>query len=218
MTERLKEGILQYLWAISPDWATNRQILEATGIVSHSQVYRLTRELRQAGLIEGHQLGRLWIFWVAESPAFQLVLPWQASADEPPSAVGTPALTPPQFESLARQVMAEHLGVTLTPGQVPGVPKVFDLVSSDGACVGDVKYLSLIEGHRPPSATLAAIAERVWLLEKTGARVPFLVFGNDRRVPAQWLGRYGRLASRVHFYFLDDAGRLEMLQAPEAGS
>jgi hypothetical protein len=105
--------------------------------------------------------------------------------------------------------------VTLAPGQVPGVPKVFDLVSSDGTCVGDVNYLSLIEGHRPPSATLGAISERVWLLEKTAARVAFLVFGNDRRVPAQWLGRYGRLASRVHFFFLDNAGTLEVLQQPD---
>jgi hypothetical protein len=30
-----KERILDYLWATSPEWATNAQIREATGVSSH---------------------------------------------------------------------------------------------------------------------------------------------------------------------------------------
>jgi hypothetical protein len=216
MTELLKERILQYLWSIAPDWATNHQILEATGIPAHHQVYRLTQELQRAGLIEGDQLGQLWIFWVADSPAFQLVLPWERTDGEVPQPVGDAGLTPPQFEALARRVLGEHLGVTLQPGQVTGVPAAFDLVSNDGAYVGDARLMSRVEGPRPPAAQFAAIAERVWLLEKTGAAHPCLVFGHDRRVPAHWLSLYERLAPRIAFYFLADDGTLELLHAPES--
>jgi hypothetical protein len=45
MSKTHRERILDYLWSISPDWATNSQIKEATGIRSHQQVYLLTREL-----------------------------------------------------------------------------------------------------------------------------------------------------------------------------
>jgi hypothetical protein len=62
-----------------------------------------------------------------------------------------------------------------------------------------------------PPAKFSAIAEHVWLLEKTGAATAFLVFGNDRRVPEQWLERYGHLVVGVQFYFLSDEGELEEL-------
>ena len=65
-------------------------------------------------------------------------------------------------------------------------------------------------------ADFATIAEHVWLLEKTGAPTTFLVFGNDREVPALWLERYGSLATGVAFYFLADGGRLELLAPPSA--
>ena len=59
------------------------------------------------------------------------------------------------------------------------------------------------------------IAERVWLLEKTGAPSTFLVFGNDRQVPNLWLERYGNLRSSVTFYFLTDGGQVEVLAPPK---
>lgn len=49
-------------------------------------------------------------------------------------------------------------------------------------------------------------------MEKTGARETFLVFGNDRRVPEQWLERYGNLVGDVSFYFLSAAGDLERIK------
>jgi len=63
-----------------------------------------------------------------------------------------------------------------------------------------------------PPAKFSIIGEHVWLLERTGAPVQFLVFGNDRNVPVRWLQRYGHLAPNVVFYFLTDAGVLENLR------
>ena len=39
-----KERVLDYLWSISPEYATNSQIRDATGIKPHQQVYLLTQE------------------------------------------------------------------------------------------------------------------------------------------------------------------------------
>ena len=55
-------------------------------------------------------------------------------------------------------------------------------------------------------------AGQVWVVERTGAAVQFLVFGNDRSIPLQWLKRYGHLAPDVAFYFLTDSGQLEDLR------
>jgi len=208
-----KERILDYLWSISPKLATNSQIREGTGIRSHQQVYLLTRDLMYAGLIRGEQRGREWVFWADESIDAQFTSPGRAA----PGKMYTRAereITWQVFEDLAQTVMSTHFGVPLTPGEVPGVPKRFDLVSPDKGIVGDAKYLTLVRGQRLPPAKFSVIAEHVWLLEKTGASVTFLVFGNDRQVPTLWLQRYGNLASGVAFYFLTDDGVLELLWTP----
>jgi len=70
-----------------------------------------------------------------------------------------------------------------------------------------------VYGQRLPPAKFSVIAEHVWLLEKTGAPVPFLVFGHDRQVPALWLDRFGNLVSGVRFYFIADDGRLEEMRS-----
>jgi hypothetical protein len=209
-----RERVLDYLWSISPDYATNSQIREATGIKSHQQVYMLTREFMGARLIQGEQRGREWIFWADESPAVQLASPGQVPMRE----VLTQAekqLSPRAFEDLARSVMSAHFRVPLVSGQVPGVPKEFDMVSPDGRVVGDAKYFTLVRGQRLPPAKFSVIAEHVWLLERTGAPTTFLVFGNDRQVPELWLQRYGNLVPGVAFYFLSDDGMLELLQEAE---
>jgi len=107
--------------------------------------------------------------------------------------------------------MSKHFGEPLATGEAAGVPKRFDLVSADGQIVGDAKYFTLVGGERLPPAKFSVIAEHVWLLEKTTARVRFLVFGNDRRVPGVWLKRYGHLVEQVVFFFLSDEGQLEEL-------
>ena len=45
MSRTHRERILDYLWSIAPDYATNGQIRKGTGISSHQQVYLLTLEL-----------------------------------------------------------------------------------------------------------------------------------------------------------------------------
>jgi hypothetical protein len=211
MSRTHRERILDYLWSISPDYATNSQIREATGIGSHQQVYLLTQELMYSHLIRGEQRGREWTFWADESPVVQLASPGWASRRDLVTEVQE-RLTPRAFEDLARTVMSKHFGVPLVPGQVPGVHKEWDMVSADGDIVGDAKYFTLVHGQRLPPAKFSVIAEHVWLLEKTGAPLTFLVFGNDRQVPEFWLQRYGSLVSGVSFYFLADDGTLEVLR------
>jgi hypothetical protein len=214
MSKTHRERILDYLWSIAPDWATNSQIQEATGIHSHQQVYLLTRELMGASLIRGERRGREWAFGADESLVIRLASPGRASYSEL-SSHAEKELSPSAFEDLARAVMGRHFGVPLAPGQMSGVPKEWDMVSPDGDVVGDAKYFTLVQGQRLPPAKFSIIAEHVWLLEKTGAQIPFLVFGNDRQVPVLWLQRYGSLASGVAFYFLTDEGVPEQLNSPD---
>jgi hypothetical protein len=205
-----KERILDYLWSIAPERATNSQIRAATGISSHQQVYLLTQELMRT-YIRGERRGNEWVFWSNESLAAQFTSLGRASPQEIAAQAGQ-RLTPDAFEKLAQHRMGEHFGVSLAPGTVPGIPKEFDLVSPDKAIVGDAKYYTLVRGQRLPPAKLSVIAEYVWLLERTGAPTRFLVFGNDRQVPELWLKRYGKLALEVVFYFLADDGALEWLK------
>jgi hypothetical protein len=175
----------------------------------------LTQELMHSRLIRGEQRGREWVFWADESPAVQLASPGWAPRHEVVTQASE-KLSPAAFEELAQAVMGRHLGVPLAAGQIPGVPKEWDMVSPDGDIVGDAKYFTLVQGQRLPPAKFSVIAEHVWLLEKTGAPMTFLAFGNDRQVPVLWLRRYGSLASGVAFYFLSDDGALELLQtSPE---
>jgi hypothetical protein len=95
---------------------------------------------------------------------------------------------------------------------LPGIPKLFDLVSSDKTIIGDAKYLTMVRGTSIPPAKFATIAEYVWLLEKTGAKKKFLVFGKDKRVPLEWLKRYGSLVNHIDFYFIDENQKLEKLK------
>ena len=99
--------------------------------------------------------------------------------------------------------------------KLPNIPKKFDLVSEDGTIVGDAKYFDMVRGQNTPPAKFSIIAEHVWLLEKAHARVKFLVFGNNRRVPTVWLKKYGHLVQSVSFLFLHENGDLEMLDATE---
>lgn len=125
-------------------------------------------------------------------------------------------ISPLAFEERARLVLSAYYSVELAPGTVPGIPKRFDMVSSDRQVVGDAKSYALVGGTRRPPAKLATISEYIWLLEKTGAPDTFLVFGNDRRVPELWLKDYSPLLSNVAFYFLHNDNRLEFLNRGQA--
>jgi hypothetical protein len=200
------ERVLDYLWSVSPNGATNAEIRVATGIQPHQQVYMITSELVRKGKIRSRKTGREWVFYVGETTEEVLSSPGKAHP-----GTTTSSLSAAQFEELARRVFSKYFGATLNEGQVPGVPKLFDFVSPDGSIVGDAKYFTLVGGHRLPPAKFSVIAEHVWLLEKTGAKHKFLVFGNDREVPVRWLARFGHLCGDVKIYFLSDDRHLENL-------
>lgn len=58
------------------------------------------------------------------------------------------------------------------------------------------------------------ISEHVWMLENIDADTKFLVFGNDKRVPLEWLRRYSYLVKTVKFYFINREGEIEELLQP----
>jgi len=106
-----------------------------------------------------------------------------------------------QFEEEARIFMSKYYSKELLACKHPNVPKIFDMISDDCEIVGDAKFYTMVRGNSLPPAKFATIAEHVWLLEKTGAQHKFLIFGNDRRVPEEWLKRYGDLVDGVDFFF-----------------
>lgn len=211
-----KEQILDFLWAIAPRRVSNADIRAGTGIGSAQQVYLLTRELWHTGLIQGESVGRESRFWADEAPDGLLTSlgPVAPGASRSQRAA---ALTPQDFTALAQTALSAYFGVTLQPGVVAGVPHCFDLVAPAGDIVGDSLYYPQATQSHWPSAKFAVISERVWLLTQTAARTRFLVFGNDRDIPAVWLRRYGALASEVTCYFLSAAGELDCLSAAGYG-
>ena len=202
------ERMLDYLWSVSPDGATNSQIADRLGIRSHQTVYMLTQDLLNRGLLQGEQRGREWVFYAVEDATMS---PTPSRVPASQTAVASGAFSPAAFEALTRRILGVRFGTVLSPGSVPGVRKRFDFVSPDRRIVGDAKFYSLVRGIARPPAKFATIAEHVWLLEKTGAPTTFLVFGNDRQVPLWWLERYGNLLSGVVLYFLTEDGQLEVL-------
>jgi len=205
MTNR--ELVLTYLRSVSPRAASNRDILEATGIESRREVHELTQELLGEERIHGVKRDREWLFWIGEPKA----LPEPIPTPRRRRRMGRRA-----FLDLARQRMSQHFETELESGWVGEVHKEFAFVAPYGRIVGDALYLRRLRGTRWPPAKGARISERVWLLEKTGAPETFLVFGNNRQVPVMWLERYGNLVSGVRFFFLAADGQLEELSNPAA--
>jgi len=116
-----------------------------------------------------------------------------------------------EFEDLAREKMSQHFGVKLARCQKGQFCNEFDMLSADGTVLGDAKYLTLVRGIQMPPAKFMKIAGHVWMLQGSTAQRRFLVFGNQRDVPREWLQRYGRLVQNVEFYFLAADGKLESL-------
>jgi len=123
--------------------------------------------------------------------------------------------SPRDFEEFARRIMSEYFGVELKPRKKPSWPKTFDMVSPDYRIVGDAKYYTMVRGKRLPPAKFANISQGVLFLESIDADVKFLAFGNDIRVPIEWLKRYGYLLKAVKFYFIHTDGRVEELKPPK---
>ncbi len=199
-----KDLVLRHLNFIYPQEATNSDIVKATKIEPHQQVYIITQKLLQAGQISGRQTGKGWFFKaIPASEEASEMLAEETVPEEFPSSAS--------FESLARKVFSRYYGTPLKPGSLPGIPKKWDLLSEDGTIVGDAKYYTLVGGSSLPPAKFSTIAEHVWLLEKTNAQTKFLVFGNQIEVPQRWLARYGKLVSDISFFFLDHEGNITPL-------
>jgi protein gp37 len=179
-----------------------------SGPKPHQQVFVITRDLMVRGLIRGARSGKEWRFSATTQAQSNRV---QARSGTDLPEASTAVVSPADFEKLAQRAMEALFGTPLAGSRVDGIRKIFDFVSHDHRIVGDAKYFAMVQGERLPSAKFSIIAEHVWLLEKTSAERRFLVFGNDRRVPIEWLERYGHLVRSVEFYFLDAAGRLQRL-------
>ena len=215
MTNR--ERIVECLQAVAPRAMSNSDIVSATQVKPHQQVFQITGQLMAEGLIKGRKLGKEWLFsWQGTRDTTR---PLEAIQLQPPTVPEVPGAryTPGDFERAAQIAMGSHFGTTLRPGSVPGVPKRFDLVSPDQKIVGDAKYYSLVNGIGLPPAKFSIIGEHVWLLEKTRADHQFLIFGNDRRVPLTWLARYGSLVRSCQFFFLSKEGTLQVMHGDQGG-
>lgn len=199
-----RDVVLDFLRSISPRDATNAEIVARTGVRPHQQVFQITKDLYQHGVVRGSQGGGEWRFWAADDAA-------KRRSVQPAPSTEAVANAARVFEKRAQRLMSELYGVPLAPGKVPGVPKAFDLVSADKTIVGDAKFYTMVNGVGLPPAKFATIAEYVWLLEKTFGAKKFLVFGNERRVPEEWLARFGRLVSGIEFYFLGSSEVIERL-------
>jgi hypothetical protein len=133
--------------------------------------------------------------------------PLRVVRESRPLTAGSPAGAS-SGQEIARRALDQRFGQALSPRAIGDVPRRFDFVSADGSVVGS---------FQPPSdapsaqASLAAISQEVWLLEKSGAREPVLVFASDRLVALEWIARFGHLAGAVRFFFLSDDGRLDEL-------
>lgn len=193
-----KELILRHLRFIFPQEVSISDLERATNVHPHQQVYIITRDLRQKGFISGRRIGTEW-FFKAKSGEDILEVP---QSDLPPEK--DQSSNSRTFEDTARIIFSTHFNAHLTAGSLPGVPKIWDMISSDGKIVGDAKYYTLVGGTSLPPAKFATIAEHVWLLEKTSAETKFLVFGNQIEVPQLWLARYGKLLKDVQFFFMND--------------
>jgi len=120
-------------------------------------------------------------------------------------------LTPRAFEDFARFHMSAFFGKELRPRKKGRWPKLFDMVSEDYQIVGDAKYMTMVRGKRLPPAKFSVIAEHVWMLENIDATTRFLIFGNDKRVPGEWIKRYGKFVRTVKFFFLTKDGKITEL-------
>ena len=117
-----------------------------------------------------------------------------------------------EFEEHARKYMTIYFDKDFIEKNPDNFPKRFDLVSLYKVIVCDAKYLTMVHGRGFPPAKMMEISGHVWLLEKVNTKRRFLVFGNQKQVPVEWLNKYGNLPTTVEFYFLDAHGQVENLR------
>lgn len=162
------EVVLRHLNFVYPQEATNSDIVKATKIEPHQQVFIITRASPEparfpAGKLAGNGSSKPFLVLKKLRKLYMK----NRFLEESPNSIS--------FESLARQVFSQYYGTPLKPGSLPGIPKKWDLLSEDGTIVGDAKYYTLVGGSSLPPAKFSTIAEHVWLLEKN--QCPDQIFG-----------------------------------------
>lgn len=113
----------------------------------------------------------------------------------------------------ARDALRHAHGVPFAAASPAPLRAPLALVSGDGRIVGDALYGVRHHRGRVAPARIAAISERVWLLERTPAEERILVFLATDPAPREWLRRYGHVQRGVRFLALGRGGLAELTSA-----
>lgn len=200
--------VLDFVKSAGANCVSDSDICAATGIKQRKQVSQITRKLLDSGKISGKFEKGQWQF---AASVFQRS-PKSSSALENAAALLDDIPVPRKFLRCAIETMSEIYGTPLRALLMAPVDRCFDLVSSDKKICGEVNYFALVRGLGSPIAKLALIGEQMWLLERTAAKKKFLLFGNDPKMPALWLQRYGHIQRSIDFFFMSDSGVLERIR------
>jgi hypothetical protein len=199
--------VLDFVGGAGSNGVSDSDIVAATGIKQQKQVMQITRKLLDSGKISGKWQKGQWQF---AASTFQRS-PNSTSALENAATLLDDIPVPRKFLKCAVETMSQLYDAPLRALSVPPVGRYFDLVSADKKICGEVNYFALVRGLGSPIAKLALIGEQLWLLERTTAKKKFLLFGNDPKMPALWLQRFGHIERSVDFFFLSDSGVLEKI-------
>ncbi len=202
-----KEKILDYLWQIAPEKATNKQIVKDAGLISHQVGYMITQELLRNNQIIGDRETGSWLFTV--NPATSLKTP---HGDMRLTASGSVFYDPKRLKLSIEKELSAKTKTKKWGGTVPGFPKEFDFVSEDGSIVADIAQISMVSGEKLMLSKFSMVSEMVWLLEKAPAERRIIIFtGDTEELPQTWLNRLGSL-TKVEFFFIDELGKLKVLK------
>jgi hypothetical protein len=203
-----KERVLDYLWQIAPEKATNKQIAKDAGLVSHQVAYMLTQELLRNRQIIGERGNGNWLFTV--NPATSLKTP---HGDMRLTASGSVFYDPKRLKASIEKELSSKTKNKKWGGK-PSIdfPKEFDFVSEDGTIIADIAQISMVSGEKLMLAKFSMVSEMVWLLEKVPAERRILIFtGDTEELPQNWLSRLGALTT-VEFFFIDEFGKMKQLK------
>jgi hypothetical protein len=141
MTNR--DRVIEFLRRVAPDEASNADILSGVGIKPHQQIFRITNQLVSEGLIRGRKLGKEWVFTWGGGPPPERFSMNPLKVEPTPKVLSGIYVTAIDFGRQAQVALSCHFGAALKAGEVPPVPKRFDLISRDRTIVGDAKFLHL---------------------------------------------------------------------------
>jgi hypothetical protein len=210
--------VYEYLKKISPEWATYDVIQKDTKIQPATQIFQIIKLLLSYGMIvseRGHFRENEWAFSVRPSINSALDLIPQARVGQATriEVVHETSTDPLQleFEARAAITLGSHFGLPFQKSVPVGVPKKFNLVSTDGEFIGEAVYFPPGEAESTIRLRFSLITENVWMLEKAHGTHKFLVFNSHRDALLDWIGRFGQLIPHIEIFLLSESGQLEQL-------